>query len=274
MNKTLKKVLKTILIILLVLVAAVILFIGYLTITEYKPKDTESLDIGGSSSETLAAGDDFTIMTWNMGYAGLQKEDADVVFLQEVDRDSKRSYGIDELEKITSSLDGYNSTFARNYKVAYVPYPLPTIGKVDCGIATLSAFSVDDSQRISLPCPFKYPIRLGNLKRCLMVDRVAIEGSDKELVLVNLHLEAYDDGEGKAAQTKQLRELLQEEAEKGNYVIAGGDFNQAFSNYDNSAYPLVSEDMWTPGVIDVDEFDDNLTFVTDNSGSSTCRQRQ
>ncbi len=53
MNKTLKKVLKTILIILLVLVAAVILFIGYLTITEYKPKDTESLDIDGSSSETL-----------------------------------------------------------------------------------------------------------------------------------------------------------------------------------------------------------------------------
>ena len=76
MNKTLKKVLKTILIILLVLVAAVILFIGYLTITEYKPKDTESLDIDGSSSETLAAGDDFTIMTWNMGYAGLS-ENAD-----------------------------------------------------------------------------------------------------------------------------------------------------------------------------------------------------
>ena len=79
-----------------------------------------------------------------------------------------------------------------------------------------------------------------------------------------------EDGEGKAAQTKQLRELLQEEAEKGNYVIAGGDFNQAFSNYDNSAYPLVSEDMWTPGVIDVDEFGDNLTFVTDNSTPS-CR---
>lgn len=73
MNKTLKKVLKTILIILLVLVAAVILFIGYLTITEYKPKDTESLDIDGSSSETLAAGDDFTIMTWNMAMPDLAK---------------------------------------------------------------------------------------------------------------------------------------------------------------------------------------------------------
>ena len=103
-----------------------------------------------------------------------------------------------------------------------------------------------------------------------MVNRVPIANSDKELVLVNLHLEAYDDGEGKAAQTAQLRELLEEEAAKGNYVIAGGDFNQVFSNCDTSAYPLVSEDMWTPGVIDVTEFGENLQFVTDNSTPS-CR---
>ena len=303
MNKTLKKVLKTILIIVIVLLVAVVLFIGYLTVTEYKPEATETLNIEGSSSKTLAEGDDFTIMTWNMGYAGLagnadffmdggehvrscsesqvndnidavvdqiEKENADVVFLQEVDRNSKRSYKIDEFKKITSSLTDYSATYGCNYKVAYVPYPLPTIGKVDCGIATLSAFNVDSSERVSLPCPFKYPIRLGNLKRCLMVNRVAIDGTDKELVLVNLHLEAYDDGEGKIAQTKQLKELLEDEAAKGNYVIAGGDFNQSFSNYDNSAYPLISEDMWQPGAVDVDQFDDSLSFITDNSTPS-CR---
>ena len=38
-----------------------------------------------------------------------------------------------------------------------------------------------------------------------------IEGSDKELVSINLHLEAYDDGEGKAKQLKQLMDLLKEE---------------------------------------------------------------
>ena len=103
-----------------------------------------------------------------------------------------------------------------------------------------------------------------------MVNRVAIDGTDKELVLVNLHLEAYDDGEGKIAQTKQLKELLEDEAAKGNYVIAGGDFNQSFSNYDNSAYPLISEDMWQPGAVDVDQFDDSLSFITDNSTPS-CR---
>ncbi len=80
-----------------------------------------------------------------------------------------------------------------------------------------------------------------------MVSRVPVEGSDKELVLVNLHLEAYDDGDGKAAQTQQLKKLLEEETEKGNYVIAGGDFNQEFSNYDNSAYPIINDDVWIPG---------------------------
>lgn len=45
---------------------------------------------------------------------------------------------------------------------------------------------------------------------------------------MNLHLEAYDDGEGKEAQTAMLLQILQEEYVKGNYVIAGGDFNQSF----------------------------------------------
>ena len=38
------------------------------------------------------------------------------------------------------------------------------------------------------------------------------------LVAVNLHLEAYDDGEGKAAQTAMLFDILEEEYAKGNYV--------------------------------------------------------
>ncbi|WP_455721301.1 endonuclease/exonuclease/phosphatase family protein [Agathobacter sp.] len=253
--------------------------------------------------KTIADGDSIKIMTWNTGYGALgetadffmdggksvsssDKEtvqenlaaisaqiaetDPDVVFMQEVDLDSKRSHYINELDTITESLTGYNSSFAENYKTLYVPYPLPTIGKVDCGLATLSKYEVTDCKRISLPCPFGYPMRLCNLKRCLMVSRVPIDDSDKELVLVNLHLEAYDDGEGKAAQTAQLKELLEEEAAKGNYVIAGGDFNQEFSNYDNSAYPIINDEVWTPGEIDTDAFSEGLSFVTDNSTPS-CR---
>lgn len=301
--KTLFKILKPILIVVGVLLLAMVVFIGVLTVTEYKPAATESLEIKGDASKTLSEGDSFTIMTWNTGYGGLgenadffmdggksvqsadeatvkenieavnryiKESDADIVFLQEVDTDSKRSYGVNELDLIADANSNYQNTFALNYKTLYVPYPWPPIGKVTCGIATLSAYEVSDSTRVSLPCPFKYPIRLANLKRCLMVNRIPIDGSDKELVLVNLHLEAYDDGEGKAAQTAQLRELLESEAAKGNYVIAGGDFNQIFSSCDSSAYPTVSDGMWTPGVIDVSEFSDSLQFIMDESTPS-CR---
>ena len=83
-----------------------------------------------------------------------------------------------------------------------VPYPLPPIGRVTSGIMTFSSFEVSDAERIQLPCPFSYPIRLCNLKRCLIVSRIPIAGSEHELVIVNLHLEAYDSGEGKAAQLR------------------------------------------------------------------------
>ena len=83
------------------------------------------------------------------------------------------------------------------------------------------------------------------------------------------HLEAYDSGEGKIAQTKRLRQVLLDEVEKGNYVIAGGDFNQVFSNTDLSAYPL-HEKTWQAGLIDINEFDDRFSFMTDAS-IPTCR---
>ena len=50
--------------------------------------------------------------------------------------------------------------------------------------------------------------------------RAPINGSDKELVLINLHLEAYDEGEGKIAQTKMLKEIMQGEVEAEEYRIS------------------------------------------------------
>ena len=51
-------------------------------------------------------------------------------------------------------------------------------------------------------------------------------------------------------------------------VIAGGDFNQVFSNIDVSAYPVYGN--WQPGIIDVGEFSDGWQLVMDSS-HPTCR---
>lgn len=301
-----KKVFKVIGIVLGAIVILVAAFVLVLTVTEFKPADTEEVDITKAESETVQVqtGTELTVMTWNVGYCALgenadyfmdggsmvntataeeveeniqavqseiEKVAPDVLFLQETDRDSKRSHYIDEEAELESLNTDKNCSFAYNYKTLYVPYPFPsTIGKVECGVMTMTGLDVSDAYRVSLPCPFTYPLRLCNLKRCLLIDRIPVEGTDKELVLINLHLEAYDSGEGKAKQTAQLRELIESEIAKGNYVIAGGDFNQTFSTVDMSAFPLISEDMWTPSLVETSDFDSSLQFIMDNDTPS-CR---
>lgn len=297
-----KRVLKVIGIAVLVLVVAFAGLLGWLTATEYKPADKETVEIDGQGEETAEIGKDMRIVSWNIGYGclgdnadffmdggshvqtadeertqenldgiidELQSLDPDAVFLQEVDLNSDRSHHINESETIQESLSNMCAAFAENYKVAFIPYPIPPIGKVDGGILTLSGMNIADSTRCQLPCPFKWPYRLGNLKRCVTISHVPVKNSDKQLAIVNLHLEAYDDGEGKAAQTAMLRDLLEEERSEGNYVIAGGDFNQIFDNIDGSKFPTL-EDNWQAGKLDTGAFDDSWQFVMDNTEPS-CR---
>ncbi len=282
----------------IVLLAAVLLLgagIGYLSATEYRPPDRESVVLNGTAASSVSPGDEITVVTWNIGYgalgdnadyfldggsmvqtadedrveenlagilAAIAEMDPDVLFLQETDRDSTRSLHVDEVERFRTALTGYVSAYAENFRVAFLPYPVPPIGKVEAGIATFSAFAASDAERIQLPVPFSWPMRLVNLKRCLLVTRVPVEGSEHELVLVNLHLEAYDDGEGKAVQTAMLAEFLENEAAAGNWVIAGGDFNQIFSSADPDAYPA-QEGKWAAQEIDETRFGDGWQFLMD-----------
>lgn len=300
------RIIKWILLILVILIAVAFLYLGFLTIIEYRPADTESIipeaALNGET-KTLSVGDEVSFVTWNIGYCGLSKtadffmdggkavrsqdkdsvlnnlssmEDVlaslnpDVIYVQEIDVNSSRTYGIDETEDFKSKFASYSTAFAKNFDVFFIPYPIPPMGRMEAGIQTLSKYEITTADRIALPSPFSWPSRVGNLKRCLLVSRVPIEGSDKEFVFVNLHLEAYDDGAGKAAQTALLANFIQEEYEKGNYVVAGGDFNQTFSNVDTSAYPVLGEDYWKAGLINVDDFAEGWQFVMDNS-HPTCR---
>ena len=276
--------------------------VGFLSVTEYRPTDRETLKINGSVSAHPQIGQPLTVVSWNIGYGALgdnadffmdggsmvrtadksrieqnldditsqiRAMQPDVLLLQEIDRDSARSEHIDAFARLSKDLSGYCASFANNFKVVFLPYPVPPIGKVDSGVATFSAFRTTDATRIQLPIPFSWPIRAANLKRCLLVSRIPVEKSDKELVIVNLHLEAYDDGVGRIAQTKMLAELLSAEAAKGNYVIAGGDFNQHFSSTDCSAYEKKYGD-WLPGEVDETQFEGNWSFLMDESIPS-CR---
>ncbi len=299
-----KKILKWVGICAAVVLLAAAGLVGWLTVREYKPAPVEDLDIAAFANQTIAPGDSLTVLSQNTGYAGLGADSdffmdggadvaptreqmetnlaglsgqltgqkADVYFLQEVDTDSSRTYGVNQsyLHILNESSElYYSSSYALNYSCDFVPFPWPPLGKVHSGLQSLSAFPVEKAQRIALPCPFSWPVSAANLKRCLLVNYVPLEGSDRQLVLVNLHLEAYDDGEGKAAQTKMLMDFLTAEYEKGNYVIAGGDFNQTFPGA-LDAFPIQDASLWTPGVLESGILPEGWQFACDLTVPS-CR---
>ncbi len=285
------------------LICVVLLFVagllGYLTITEYKPEEIEELVVNGEMGRELSLSEEITVVSYNIGYgcdgeesdffmdggkmvrpeskeiveknmngiiSVLKDIDADVMFLQEIDINSKRAYSINEVKMVADTFeDMANYTFAYNYYCKYVPFPIPkTIGHVESGVATFNQFEVSDAKRYNLPCSYSWPIRLGQLKRGLLVQRVPIADSDKEVVFINLHLEAYADGDKKTAQTNVLVDLMKAEYEKGNYVIAGGDFNQHFPGYNTEeVYPLINIEYYKPETMDGTMLEEQWSWEVD-----------
>ncbi|MBQ6708278.1 MAG: endonuclease [Clostridia bacterium] len=299
-----KKVFKTIGILIGIVILLLVGLIAFLSITEFKPADREKVSanifIDDSLAEKVQLNKPITVTTWNIGYCGLgkdsdffmdggkmvnppsdeiiekniegvssylKKQNSDIYILQEVDTKSSRTNNINQHDALAK---GANSAFAYNYKCPFVPIPVPPMGRVESGISTISNLEMNsEGERVSLPCPFSWPVRVAQIKRCLLINRLPIENSDKELVVVNLHLEAYDDGEGKIAQTKLLIKTLEEEYKKGNYVVAGGDFNQSFPGALDK-YSIKDTEKWTPGTLENDILPEGWKFAFDIN-NPTCR---
>jgi len=302
-----KKALIIIISIILGLAALVLLFFGFLTITEYYPKTTEPAitgksEIASSKVTEFKTGKEYTLLSWNIGYAALGKDEdffmdggkqiqpdskekvqkylvgitdtvkknpADIYFIQEIDEKAQRSYKINQLTVLSNALQ-MDYSFAYNYKCIFVPIPFPPIGQVASGVAIYTSAEQKEPVREPLPVPFTWPVRTANLKRCMLVSRLPLSNSDKELVLVNFHLEAFDEGEGKIAQTKALMDFVKGEYDKGNYVIAGGDWNQTFPATGAKKYPVVWPDGWQPGTLDTEAIPAGWTIAVDDS-APTCR---
>lgn len=72
------------------------------------------------------------------------------------------------------------------------------------------------------------------LDRCFIVSEFPLKNG-KNLIVINTHNSAYDSG-GKLRQQEMpvIRDFMQKEFAAGNYVIAGGDWNQNPPGYDKT----------------------------------------
>lgn len=200
----------------------------------YTPEFTFFMDTGemldgtktqGSSSwaasrESVEACTDFDI-------AILQEHQPTFALLQEVDFGSTRSYGVDQTALIAQALPGMGSAEAVNFHSSFLFYPVTwPHGFANSCVMTLSSAQLSSAVRRSYPVSTSLS-KYFDLDRCFMVCRVPVEGG-AELVLINNHMSAYDQGGTvRAQQLQMLCSVMEEEAAKGNYVIVGGDFNHA-----------------------------------------------
>ncbi|MDP4820693.1 MAG: hypothetical protein NWR67_06790, partial [Saprospiraceae bacterium] len=206
------------------------------TLTDYQgPEKEDAFTLPAPSNDT-PADSIFSFLIWNIGYGALGEESdffydagrvlhsgdkmvraplnwvekneagirqiiranpADFVLLQEVDRQSKRSYFHDQFVQLREAAKNHFGWFAVNYEVARVPLPLlepwQVYGKVSSGLASYAAYTASEAYRLQLPGNFPWPTRIFQLDRCLLVTRFPLPNG-KELVVMNVHHSAYDKG--------------------------------------------------------------------------------
>jgi len=236
----------------------------FAVVTKFRPAPVEDVAIANPqfaiSNPQSLTDSTLTFLTWNLGYGGLGQEvdffydggkmvtspkahveknnagmvkfleenkDVDFIFLQEADRHGKRSWNIDQVQEFANVLPNHNYAFAPNYVVKWLPFPfLDPMGTIYGGIVLYSKFTPVESKRIAVPNITDFPRRLFYLQRCMLMQRYPLaNGSD--LVVINTHFEAYDNGEVKKEEMKVARKIMEAEYAKGNYVILGGDWNIA-----------------------------------------------
>lgn len=252
------KILKYLIRTLLVLIALFVLFLIYASISDFKPDIKETIS-QSETPDTIDISKNLSLMIWNIGYSGLgddmdffydggkqvrttkertqqnfnfikdflgQNDTLDFILLQEVDIHSRRSYRINQYDSLKNLLKGHLPFFATNYDVKFVPSPVTNpLGRVKSGLTSFTKYQPKSVIRYSFPGNYSWPVSLFMLDRCFLVKRFPTT-DHKELIVINTHNSAYDDGSLKKQQMEYLKEFLLTEYQQGNYIIVGGDWNQ------------------------------------------------
>jgi endonuclease/exonuclease/phosphatase family metal-dependent hydrolase len=251
--------LKIFFVILLIPVVIFVLLIVYASLSDYHPDKVEIIQHSDDAPDTISDSAVVNLLIWNIGYCGLDKkmdffydggtgvrttneqlrlnltginqfllanDTVDFILLQEVDLKSRRSYRVNEVEQLSEELGNNSSYYGKNYDVFFVPVPFNNpMGSVNSGLFSHTRFIPRAIERYPFPSQYDWPKRLFMLDRCFLVMRFPLSNG-KELLVINTHNEAYDNGSIRDQQMAWLKDFLLSEYRLGNYMVVGGDWNQ------------------------------------------------
>ncbi len=224
--------------------------------TEYRPGPVVEEPVTERRAATpLQVGEPFDLLSWNVQFgagrkhkffydggdavkvpradvdeavaaigAALRGADADLTLIQEIDVDSSRTHGVDELDAWSRALDAAVTTTAPYHKVPFVPKPFTNpMGRVDMRLGIFSRAPLSHARRTQLAL-LDEPriIQVFNLKRAMLTADVALEGSDRPLKVAVTHLSAFSFGDGTLSkQVATLDAWMSSHAPDQPWILAG-----------------------------------------------------
>ena len=128
------------------------------------------------------------------------------------------------LKLLPKSYSSHSSTFY--WKASFVPHPR-IMGSVGMKVSTISKYKMTKGLRHQLAViPGDWLTQQFNLKRAILENHFPIEGSPKDLVILNTHFDAFAQGTNTMElQANEAKSILDGLTAKGFPVLIGGDFN-------------------------------------------------
>jgi len=225
-------------------------------------KYTEIINFNSSKESYLK--DTLSICTYNIGYLSgmtnnlpispdedfynknlknaqqlFESINPDFIGFQEIDYNSNRSYNVNQMTEIANHCNyGYGAA-AINWDKKYVPFPYwpPSMhfGEMLSGQGVISKYPIKSNEIKTLAKPESNPFYYNAfyLERLAQITQVEVNGTS--LIIINVHLEAFDI-ETREIHAQTVLEIYRQ-YEKTHPVLLVGDFNStspfATNGYEN-----------------------------------------
>ncbi|NNC69267.1 MAG: endonuclease/exonuclease/phosphatase [Flavobacteriaceae bacterium] len=272
---------------LLILIVLSAVFFMWASSPQLLEKDYNKL-ISNSNEKNILRDSVHSIVTYNIGYlSGMTNNKAvekpkslfetnlknvkhlfsllqpDIIALQEIDYGASRSYKINQQNEL-ATLGYHYIAQAINWDEHYVPFPYwpPSVhfGEMLSGQSILSKFPLVDHKRIVLERVPDNPFYRDALYLDRLAQVVKATINDKELILINIHLEAFD----KDTRIRQFHDVLHifNQYATDYPTILLGDFNSNARDRDAIIQELLTNNNVGNAAFNKDSIEN--TFNTTN----------
>ncbi len=170
----------------------------------------------------------------------INRENPDIILLQEVDRSSKRTGYIDQTQYLLDNTNMNYGVYATIWNSQFIPSS--GIGRMDMGNVILSKWPLINAERIKLPLMGNQVaiVQYFYLRRSILKTQVQLPGYEN-FHAVNIHATAFATDDTKQKHIDTYIETLETLANKGAIFVTGGDLNSLPPGADSTDFCL--EDM-------------------------------